>query len=298
MTRVSVCIPTYNGAAYIAAAVNSVLNQTFADFELIICDDASLDNTVEIAAGLRDERLRVVENPVRLGLVGNWNRCLTLATGEYIVVFHQDDLMYPDNLLQKVAFLDEHRDSAFVHSDIDCIDESDRVVGGHWASQPSQSLSMPGEEFFAQVSQAINPVACPAVMLRRACIETVGQFDDRFSFVVDLEMWLRLAEQRSVGYIAHKLVAHRLHMAQEGSRYRNTGRDALDMLRLLDHARASSQSPTTSRHIQNAYHALSKQSAGLARWQAQGGHMAAALRYWWVAIEARLRLWHRTGTVA
>lgn len=290
MAHISVCIPTYNGARYLADALRSVLAQTYDDFELIVCDDASTDETVKVAASFRDERLRVVINPSRLGLVGNWNRCLELTGGEYIVLFHQDDLMYPENLRQKADLLSRQPDAAFVHSDIDCIDESGRVIGGHWASQPSRSTVMAGEAFYSAVAGGVNPVACPAVMIRRACLSEVGNFNDRFPFVVDLAMWLQLAARYDVGYVAQKLIAHRLHNQQEGSRYRNTGRDALDILRLLDYTRATHLSAAHRRHIEGAYLALSRQSAGMARWQVKSGHVGPAARYLRVALLARARL--------
>ena len=82
--RVSVCIPVFNGARFIAAAIESVLRQTFTDFELIIVDDHSSDRSLEIISGFHDDRLRVVVNERNLGAEGNWNRCLTESKGIYL----------------------------------------------------------------------------------------------------------------------------------------------------------------------------------------------------------------------
>src|SRR5437899_12562971 len=94
---VSICIPTYNGAAHLAPCLESALNQTWTDFELLIVDDASSDDTVAIteACAARDRRVRVARNPRNLGLVGNWNRCLELAKGTWIKFLFQDDLLSP-----------------------------------------------------------------------------------------------------------------------------------------------------------------------------------------------------------
>ena len=112
--KVSVCIPSHNGADFLPQAIESVLAQTFTDFELVVVDDSSDDASVAIARSFDDPRLRLHANPARLGLVGNWNRCVELARGEYIYLFHQDDVMEPDNLARKSSFLDEHPSAGFV----------------------------------------------------------------------------------------------------------------------------------------------------------------------------------------
>ena len=102
--RVSVCIPSYNGEAFIAEAITSVLAQNLQDFECLVVDDCSDDATLEIVNSLSDPKIRVCRNSTRLGLPGNWNRCLALARGEYICLFHQDDVMLPGNLEKKIYF--------------------------------------------------------------------------------------------------------------------------------------------------------------------------------------------------
>src|SRR5688572_15476095 len=101
--RVTVAVPTYNGQAFIEEAIASVLAQVFDDFELVVVDDGSDDATLAIVSRFHDPRLRVEAHPVRLGLVENWNRCLAAATGDYVTIFHQDDVMAPHNLASKVA---------------------------------------------------------------------------------------------------------------------------------------------------------------------------------------------------
>src|SRR5512134_2699028 len=104
---VSVCIPTYRGAAHVAAAIESVLRQSFTDFELIISDDNSPDATVEIAAGYKDARIRLLRNPRNLGAEGNWNRCLAAARGRYFKLLPQDDVLVADCLERQVAVLEQ-----------------------------------------------------------------------------------------------------------------------------------------------------------------------------------------------
>jgi glycosyltransferase involved in cell wall biosynthesis len=102
---VSVCIPTYNGAKYLKECLDSVLAQTFTDFEVLIVDDKSSDETLSIAQeyATYDPRFRVIQNECNLGLVGNWNRCVELAQGEWIKFIFQDDLIEPACLERMLA---------------------------------------------------------------------------------------------------------------------------------------------------------------------------------------------------
>ena len=100
MPKVSICIPTYNGERYIEKTLNSVLLQTYDDFEVIIVDDQSSDNTWEILTqyAAQDGRIHLFKNEHNLGLVGNWNRCIELAQGEWIKFVFQDDIIRNDCL--------------------------------------------------------------------------------------------------------------------------------------------------------------------------------------------------------
>src|SRR4030065_1446213 len=95
---VSICIPTYNGEKYLRETLDSVLAQTFKNFELLIIDDNSKDNTMDILReyASRENRIRIVQNETNLGLVNNWNRCVELAHGDWIKFVFQDDIIAPD----------------------------------------------------------------------------------------------------------------------------------------------------------------------------------------------------------
>src|ERR1700730_17966377 len=97
---VSICIPTYNGSTYLPACLDSALSQTYSDFELLIVDDCSSDDSVDIAKAYakRDSRIQVFVNDHNLGLVGNWNRSVQLSRGEWVKFIFQDDLIRPECL--------------------------------------------------------------------------------------------------------------------------------------------------------------------------------------------------------
>jgi len=114
---VSVCIPSYNNEKYIAETIQSVLNQTYSNFEIIIVDDHSIDKTIEVINRFSDKRIVLYQNTVNLGMHGNWNKVLSLANGEYIKLLCGDDIIYPDCIAQEVkAFLDDFNEEVSVVS--------------------------------------------------------------------------------------------------------------------------------------------------------------------------------------
>ncbi|TMC57248.1 MAG: glycosyltransferase [Chloroflexi bacterium] len=218
--KVSVCVPAYNGARFIGEALDSILYQTFRDFELIVSDDASDDETLAVVARRAEPRVRVERNPSRLGLVGNWNRCLALAAGEYVCLFHQDDLMEPELLARQVALLDARPSIGFVFANVSRIDERGETVGGHWnRSLPRADTIYAGSEVFRRMLSGGNLVPCQTVMARAVCYRALGGFNPRLHYTPDFEMWLRLALHGDVGYLAAPLARIRLHGEQASRPY-------------------------------------------------------------------------------
>jgi glycosyltransferase involved in cell wall biosynthesis len=215
ISKVSVCIPVYNGSAYIAESINSVLAQTYTDFQLIVCDNCSTDNTEEIVRSFHDPRLRYVRNDENLGLVGNANRCLELSKGEYICIWHHDDVMLPDNLRRKVHLLDEHPEVGFVHSNLILIDDSGKTVASEiWEASSRLDYIENGltllTKYFSKLSLGAR-LFIGAVLARRICYEKVGGFNPKFPHCNDSEMWMRMMLFYKVACIGTPLVKYRVH---------------------------------------------------------------------------------------
>jgi GT2 family glycosyltransferase len=218
--KVSICIPTYNGEQFIHQAIMSVLNQTLSNFELIVSDDSSSDNTREIVTGISDPRLRFVANENRLGLVGNWNRCIDLATAPYLCIFHQDDVMQLSYLQRALSVLDQLPSTNFVFSDIKLINEAGQVIGGHWTPVlPAADTVYAGNAFCQLLFSAGNLVPCSTVTMRGSCLRDWGYFNARLRYTPDLEMWLRLSLHGDVAYLAEPLVSLRRHISQESTHF-------------------------------------------------------------------------------
>jgi glycosyltransferase involved in cell wall biosynthesis len=112
--RVSICIPSYNSEEFIAATLESILAQTFADFEVVIADDKSTDRTRPIIKGFTDTRIRLIENEHNLGLGRNWNKVLSCTQGEYVKLLGDDDLLNPECLARQVAALEQPANASAV----------------------------------------------------------------------------------------------------------------------------------------------------------------------------------------
>jgi GT2 family glycosyltransferase len=210
--RVSVCIPTYNGATFLAESIQSVLAQTFSEFELLIVDDGSTDATVDIVRSFSDERVRLYQNEERLGIPKNWNRCLSFARGEFFCLFHQDDLMMPENLARKVQMLEAEPRMSFVHSGATLlVDDSAPSSLGNWIDEATEDFIADGMAYFRKLLFPGNVICAPAVMARRDTFLALGGFDEDLAFTPDYEMWMKASVAGCVGFLSDPLITYRWH---------------------------------------------------------------------------------------
>lgn len=206
MSKVSVCVPTYNYAHYLGDCIRSVLAQTCEDWELVIVDNHSSDNTAGIVRSFPDPRIRFFENDENIGVVRNWNRCVSLAHSEYVAILPADDQYLPRMLERSVAMLDARPRVAFTHSTVHRIDERGTILDSvRWRDT---DLVMDTETALRFLLMACY-VSPPTVVMRRSCFEDAGRFDETFNFSIDWAMWLRLALSHDVAYIAEPLARNR-----------------------------------------------------------------------------------------
>ena len=212
---VSVCIPVYNGVPYIKEAIQSVLSQTFQDFELLVLDNRSTDDTLATVAEFKDARLRLIVHDRNLGAQGNWNRALAEASGAFVKILCADDILYPDCLAaQRTVLLDpENAHVVLVCSARDIIDETSRRILSRRASRRDFRLS--GLEAIRRTIRAGTNIygETSSALLRASAVGRAGLFDARIPYVVDLEMWSRLLLQGDIVYIAQPLSAYRVSRA-------------------------------------------------------------------------------------
>jgi len=213
MPKVSVCIPTYNYAHFLKDAIDSVLAQTYRDFELLIIDNCSTDDTEEVAAryALVDDRISYFCNESNIGLTGNLNRCLEYATGEYVKILCADDLIEPDCIEKSVRILDDNANVALVYCTRQLVTINLQPIGT--LSYADDNVIVGGSEVINACLLQGNIIGEPtAVLFRKSCAKR--GFDPRYRQYVDLEMWLYILEQGTFAYIADILCKFRQHDGQ------------------------------------------------------------------------------------
>lgn len=211
--KVSICIPTYNGASYIARALDSVFQQKYQDIEVVIVDNCSTDGTEALVAELssRSEKIRFFRNEQNIGLAGNLNKCLEYARGKYIKYLCVDDLLLPDCLQQMVAGLDAHPTVSLVCAGRLSVDESDQPFALRRYS--SRQKIVPGYKVISRCLFGGNFIGEPsAVMFRKSDMH--ARFRDDLPQLMDMEMWFRLLECGQLLSIETPLCAIRFHEAQ------------------------------------------------------------------------------------
>ncbi len=231
--KVSVCIPTFNGAAYVRGAVDSILQQEYQDFEVVIVDNCSADQTealvVEISA--QSGKIRFFRNEQNIGLAGNLNKCLEHARGEYIKYLCVDDLLLPGCLEQMVVELDTHPAVSLVCGGRLSMNESGQPFGLRRYS--SHKEVVPGYKVITRCLFGGNFIGEPtAVMFRKS--DMLARFRDDLPQLMDMEMWFRLLESGELLNIEIPLCAIRFHEAQMTQANIKSGRLIEDNVRIFN----------------------------------------------------------------
>lgn len=202
---VSVIMAVYNGARYLRQAVDSILGQTFADFEFIVLNDGSTDCSLDILHEYQDERMRVVDNGENIGLTRSLNRGLRLARAPYVARQDADDMSLARRLETQVRYLEQHRDVAVVGTGVRYIDGENRPLG---------AVALPEDPVPKLLSG--NQICHGSVMFRRSVVEGAGGYDELFRYCQDYELWLRVARCHGMRNLPEVLYAFRLHEERVG----------------------------------------------------------------------------------
>ncbi len=214
--KVSVCIPTYNYARFLPEAIESILQQDFTDFELLIIDDCSKDNTAEVVQeyAAKDARIRFSVNSPNVGMVNNWNLCLREARGEFIkFVFGDDLLTTPDALRKMLAPLLADPSISLVATARNLIDPESKVM--RTRSSFGKTTVIAGDAVIRRcLLEQKNLIGEPTVVLFRKKDAARG-FNKDYRQIVDLEMWYHLLENGQLAYLNEPLCAFRCHPDQQ-----------------------------------------------------------------------------------
>jgi glycosyltransferase involved in cell wall biosynthesis len=220
--RVTVLMPVYNAASYVAEATGSILSGSFRDLELVAINDGSTDESEDKLRAITDSRLKIVNNPANLGVVKTLNRGLDLADGEFIARMDADDISMPQRLMQQLAFMDRHPEIG---------------VCGTWATTfgrgPRVSLRPPLRPAEIRVQLfGYNALTHPTVMFRRALfLRHELRFCTAAVHAEDLDLWMRAAEHFPLANIPVVGLRYRLHANQIANRYAIEEQQTLRKLR-------------------------------------------------------------------
>lgn len=208
MPKVSICIPSYNCGAFVGKTIQSVLDQTCQDFEIIVVDDCSTDNSELVIKRFKDSRIRFFKNEKNLGMVRNTNKALKLAKGEFVGILHPDDYYAPKMVEAALDAFRKNPRVGLVYSSYGVVDEYNKII---------TRVKLCGSDKIIGSKQEFKKLAIrnyfppSAVLVRKSCYDDVGTFDEEFPYPNDWNMWLRISLKYDFACLSDYLCYYRMH---------------------------------------------------------------------------------------
>lgn len=293
--RVSVLMPVYNAERYLREAIESILAQTFTDFEFIIVDDGSTDGTADILQeyASRDERVQIVSQANR-GLTRSLNTSIRLARGELIARMDADDVAIRDRFEQQVRYLEQHPCTTALGGQVLLIDDEGLPIGPEYLPTDHESL-------VRRLWNGQYPIAHPTAMIRASAMRQVNGYSEEFRVSQDFDLWFRISE---IGFLAnldstllkyrqHRFSTCTLRAAEQRTNTAKAIAAARSRLGLPQMESEDSPNHDASLHISAVY-------ASWATLAARSGHRRAARKYAWRGLCSgflRKDTWYMFGDV-
>ena len=213
--KISVLMPVYNAERFLAEAVESILKQTFTEFEFIIIDDGSTDNSINILKNYSslDPRIKLITRENR-GLIKTLNEGVDLARAKYIARMDADDISLPLRFEKQIEFLDEHPEHIAVGTLAELIDIDGDLIGSFGGLKTHEEIDG------AHIKGIGGAIVHPSAMIRRTAMVKVGGYLECYQNAEDLDLWLRLAEHGKLANIPSRLLLYRQHMDSIGYKMR------------------------------------------------------------------------------
>jgi glycosyltransferase involved in cell wall biosynthesis len=218
--RVTVVIPTYNRARFLPTAIESVLGQTYGDFDLLVADNASDDGTADVVARYDDARVRYVRRPENLGITANHNLALRDVQSEYCLIVPDDDVLFPTILERTVPVLDANPRAGMVHAKFQVLGEDGELLKDDedWTYGLREDVVEPGDEFVRE-SMLWSCRVCASTALMRMEALPDPPFDQDDFPAIDFGMWLRMALDWDMAFLATPLAGYRIHRASHSAAF-------------------------------------------------------------------------------
>lgn len=219
---VTVAMPVYNGSMYIRESIKSILNQTFSDFEFLIVDDGSSDNSVEIINTYKDSRINLLRNTTNLGTSTALNKAIANASGTYLAIMHCDDISLPHRLEQQVLFMEENSHIGVCGSSVHIFGQRDQV----WCYE-TDSDDIKCKLLFR--SAFVHPV----VMMRKSLFSEYNvSYNPLYRYTEDYDLWRQLLSKTNFANIPDILLKYRIHSHQATMKYNFEQQVEAGMIRL------------------------------------------------------------------
>ncbi len=203
--KVTVLMPVYNGGKHLNEAIESILAQTFADFEFLIINDGSTDNSAKIIESFNDKRIRLIKNNKNLKLVKTLNKGIDFARGKYIVRMDQDDISFPERLSKQVGFMEKHPDIGVCGSRVELIGKNSGQV---WDFVPENPDILKCLLLFS------NYIVHPTVIIRKKLLEKYHLHYNEIFAAEDYDLWCRISEYSRMSNLQEVLLYYREHSSK------------------------------------------------------------------------------------
>lgn len=222
MCKISVIMPVYNGEKYLKEAIDSVLSQTFKDFELIIINDCSTDTTIDVINSYNDERIILINNEENLGIAKNLNKGIEISKGKYIARMDADDICYSHRLERQYNFMEKNRDIGMCGSNVELF--TNDTIRLHVCPQQHNEI---------KVLQIFNSAFThPAVMINKEILDKYNlRYDEFYEGMEDYELWIRMSRVTKLANIDEVLLKYRIHANQVTKNITNQQLEKMKLIR-------------------------------------------------------------------
>ncbi len=235
---VSICIPTYNTAKTLRKCLDSILNQTYPNKEIIISDNASTDETEKIIKEyVKKYKVKYYKTEKNIGGEGNFTRCIELATGEFIAIFHADDLYQPNMVERQVKVFQDNTSVGAVSTQANYINSHGKIIGESKLPNGLRNKKIYHfSEIFISILSNLNFIVCPSVMVRGKIYKGLVHFNEKkFGTSSDLDVWLRILEKQPIAILDEKLMSYHISNAQGSFSYGYLRTEPADFYRVMDY---------------------------------------------------------------
>jgi glycosyltransferase involved in cell wall biosynthesis len=277
--QISVIMSVYNGSRYLSESIESIRNQTFTDWEFIIINDGSTDNSESIVQGWQkqDERIKLISREHK-GLTISLNQGLSYAQGQYIARMDADDIALPHRFAKQVAFLDENPDHVAVGCRMLVIDPEGMPIFS------CSKLTTHDEIDAAYMAGQAGIIGHPAVMIRRHVLQSIGGYREQFTYAQDRDLFLRLAEVGKLANLPDTLMKFRLYPTSVGHTRRSEQKQCAKLATIEAHQRRGLEPPILSDSSSELPKSISDLHRQWAWWALGSGNVATARKHGILAL--------------